>query len=349
MDPKEEPIKPVEEVKLEHRHLYIGGPFAYKNSSKSGSILNPENFEESIMMLDYGKARKIKIAVSDKDPRAGTFPQHNSPDEYKTDLELIDSKLLEPYAHMSTLNQLKESGFEHRIASMTRERLRRISKQFSHLSEFTFNQMMDIPTADKRDFDIWCKMLPKHHQVLIAYPKSKTEQTIFAQVLQYDEQGRITGIKHCSFDKGAPMVINETRIDSFGNIRQMAHLGKKGGSDAANSVERFDDGTVLWTITHRGETGTAALKSNDEIVFVANQINDAAKLAAQNLGAELIKNNKWVPGFSIEACQPGGHPMQTTFKTKMREQISQIIDGAMIPGLEPIFRIPLENTESEPT
>ena len=44
-----------------------------------------------------------------------------------------------------------------------------------------------------------------------------------------------------------------------------------------NAVERFDDGTMIWIITENKETGASALKPSEEIVFVANVINTAAK------------------------------------------------------------------------
>ena len=51
-------------------------------------------------------------------------------------------------------------------------------------------------------------------------------------------------------------------MDKFGNLRQLAHMGNKGGSIALNAVERFDDGTMVWIITENKETGASALKIN---------------------------------------------------------------------------------------
>ena len=162
----------------------------------------------------------------------------------------------------------------------------------------------------------------KHRQVVVAYPHRRTGLTIFSQVIQYNDEGAVLGIKHCSYDQGRILVVNESGIDSYGNIRQIAHLGAKGDNVAAayNSVERFDDGTVVWTITQDRVTGSAALRPDGEIVFVQGQMNAAAKLAAQNLGAEDVMNDEWVPGFSLYACKPTEEPMQIAFKNKVNDR-----------------------------
>lgn len=352
-DKQTEETKKPDQVNLEHRHNYIGGPYAYKNSSKSGRRLDTDNLTELVLMTKPGRAAKVSIALPDQDPRAGIYPQHNTiiKDESKIDedtseendyvnrLELIPSRTLDPYISLTNTKQLKLSGFEPRICSMTKTRLEKIKSQFSHLSSFAFNQMLDIPRPDKRDFGIWYKIISKSNQVLIAYPSEKEKKTNFIQVIQYDKDENILGIKHCTFAEGEPLVINETTIDKYGNLRQIAHLGAKGESDYFNSVERFDDGTVSWIISHKGESGAAVLKSKGEVLFVENRVNEAAKIAARNLGAEKVIDGKWLGEFDENACRHECLPMQEAYKTKVRKQINQIIDGASIPGLDPIFWI----------
>ena len=75
------------------------------------------------------------------------------------------------------------------------------------------------------------------------------------------------------------------------------------------------------------------------MVFVGNVINNAAKLAARNMGAEVVIGNAWGGRFCPSGCRPECHPMQQNFKAQVRLQINQIIDGATIPGLDPIFKI----------
>jgi hypothetical protein len=335
-DPPEGNQRP--DVSLKHKFNYVGGAFAYKNSNSKSSILNPESFREEVLMIGYGRARKVRVAIEEADPRAGSYPDHNSQQDFRESLELIPARTLEPYKHMSEIASLEANGYKRSVSSLTKEKMRRIQHQFSQLNRYAFNQMMDIPTPDKRDFDIWYKEIPKRNQLVIVFPQTKTALTNFAQVINFDEEKNVIAIKHCSFDQGRPFVINETCIDALGNLRQIAHLGFKGESTASNSVERFDDGTVTWTITQDKFTGSAALRPNDEIVFIQNLMNEQAQLAARNFGAESVVADRWIPGFSFQACSAEeNHPMQKAFKEKMRKQIGNIIDGAMIPGLIPIF------------
>ena len=352
-DKKEkEEIKKADLVKLEHRHNYIGGPYAYKNSSKTGKRLDPENLTELVLMTKPGIAAKVSIAMPEDDERAGNFPQHNTvikniqkeddeivDEDFTQTLELLPARTFDAYAHLTNTKQLKASGFEKRICSMTKNRLDKIQAQFSHLSTFAFNQMLDINRPDKRDFTVWFKVIEKNNQVIIAYPNEKEKTTNFIQVIQYDNNENILGIRHCTFAGNSPLVINETTIDKFKNLRQIAHLGAKGESEYLNSVERFDDGTVSWIITHRGISGSGVLKPNGEIVFVENIYNESTQVAVKNLGAEKVVDGTWTGEVDLDACTKNSSPMQEAYKDKVRKQISQIIDGASIPGLDPIFWI----------
>ncbi len=352
--PSDDPIKKepaIDEVKLEHKYSYVGGHYAYKNSSKGGKRLDPENLKQLILMTRPGHASKVNISLPDQDARAGIYPQHNTiianaedmemADNFINDLELIPSRTMDPYAHLTDIKSLEKSGFEQRICSMTKQRLDKVKAQFSHLSDYAFNQMLDIPAPDKRDFPVWYKALPKNNQILIAFPNKKTKHTIFVQVIQYNAEGMITGIKHCSFGATEPLVINESLIDNFQNYRQIAHIGSKSNSDYINSVERFDDGTVSWIISHKATVGAAALRPDGTIVFIENKLNHATEIAARNLGAENVENGNWGGKFDPEACKPNANVMQEAFKDKVRKQISQIVDGAAIPGLDPIFWVEL--------
>lgn len=344
-----EPKEPkVDEVQLSHRFNYVGGHYAYKNSSKKAKRLDPQNLTQLVLMTKPGRASKVSISMPQQDARAGVYPQHNTmvPESEDSEafiktLEMIPARSMDAYANLIDIKSLEQGGFSPRICSLTTQRLDKIKAQFSHLSDFAFNQMLDIPTPDKRDFEVWFKAIEKVNQVLIAFPAKKTKQSIFVQVIQYDIEGRILGIKHCSFSSGQPLVINESIVDKFGNYRQIAHLGAKDGSKNLNAVERFDDGTVSWIISSSGQSGAAALRPSGEIVFLDNQINEAAELAARNLGAEAVKDGVWSGTFDPNACKSSSNIMQEAFKDKVRVQISQIIDGAAIPGLDPIFWVEL--------
>ncbi len=348
-----EEIKKADLVKLEHKHNYIGGPYAYKNSSKTGKRLDPENLTELVLMTKPGIAAKVNIALPEDDTRAGNFPQHNTivkkaqkeedevliEEDFSKNLELLPARTFDAYAHLTNTIQLKAAGFQKRICSMTKNRLEKIQAQFSHLSTFAFNQMLDINRPDKRDFLVWFKIIDKHNQIIIAYPNEKEKTTNFIQVIQYDFNQNILSIRHCTFSESNPLVINETAIDKYKNLRQIAHLGVKGESEFLNAVERFDDGSVSWIITHNNINGSGVLKPNGEISFVDNIYNESTQVAIKNLGAEKVVDGTWTGEVDLEACKKNSNPMQEAYKDKVRKQISQIIDGASIPGLDPIFWI----------
>lgn len=361
------PKPDIEDVKLNHNFNYVGGmrsKYSFKDSKKKTSQnLDPNKLTELVLMTRPGTASRVMIAMPEEDSRAGIYPQHNTIfkeveandadleddeiielpekdlEDFRTSLELIPSRKLEPYKNLIDIKKLKDQGFQKRVCTMTKQRLDVIKNQFSHLSEFAFNQMLDIPRPDKRDFPVYYKILTKSNQIVIAYLGEKSKKTHFVQIIQYNKKNHIKSIKHCTFDEGEPLVINETQIDKFGNFRQIAHVGNKGGSEYYNSVERYDDGTVSWAITHNKETGAAVLRPSGEIVFLEDIHNHAAETAARNLGAEGVLDGEWTGEFDLAACGLECDPMQETFKSKVRDQISNIVDGASIPGLDPIFWI----------
>lgn len=357
-DKNQKPNKPdQDDVKLSHQYNYIGGPYAYKNSSKQGKRLDPKNLTELVLMTKPGRASKVIISLPQEDKRSGVFPQHNTilkkndiddedefvdvindPNDFINTLELLPSRTLEAYQDLDTAINLKKNNFEKRICTLTKARLEKVKEQFSHLTEFAFNQMLDIPRPDKRDFVVWYKSLSAN-QIIIVYVTDSTKHSNFAQVVTYDKQKRIRGVRHCSFDNAKPLIINESYVDKYGNLRQIAHMGSKSGSDVFNSAERFDDGTVSWIVSQNKTTGAAVLRPNGEILFVENLINDQSLIAARNLGAEGVIEGQWSGVFSQEACLRDCHPLQETFKIKVRQQIHQIVDGSAIPGLDPVFWI----------
>ena len=207
---EKEPQKPkADSVKLQHSHKYFGGPYSYKNSSRIAkdkkAALDPEKLHEMVLMTRPGQISRVSIALPEEDIRAGVFPQHNTifhldesaneideedimpsaidETNYQTGLELIEAKDLKPYEHLKDIVALKKSGFEKRICSMTKTRLAKIKAQFSHLSEFAFNQMLDITRPDKRDFTVWYKIISEKSTVIIAYPCEKTKYTNFVQLI----------------------------------------------------------------------------------------------------------------------------------------------------------------------
>ena len=327
-----------ERLNLKHTYNYIGGYYAYKNSSKQQRRLDPQSLQETVLLTKPGQAQRLMMAFhEDLDERAGNFPQHNSPESFREGLELLPAKTLKPYTSLCTIEQIEKDGFKHKIASMTKDRLSKIRAQFMHLEDFAFNQMMDIPRPDKRDFDVWYKSLASSNQMMIAYPHVKTGEVLFIQVIKYDDQGRIHAIRHTTFGEGEPLVINESCVDKYGNLRQIAHMGAKSGSKAVNSVERFDDGTVMWIISKEKISGAAGLRADGVIELMPDDKNPSAVLSARNLGAEGVEDGEWTGELDHKALTPDCNAMQESFKQQVRGQIDQIIDGATIPGLDPIF------------
>jgi hypothetical protein len=339
-DNKQEKNKQHPDVDLQHTFNYVGGAFAFKNSKKKREIIDPKNEEKSVLITGYGKARPVSVNKPELDPRAGVYPKHNSPEDFKLELEVLESKSFESYQNLSDVEKIKAKGYKHKVVSITKERLNEIYEQFSHLSIYAFNQMMCINAPDKRDFDVWYKTNKKTGQSVVIYPHSQTGLSQFIQVIEKNKAGEVRSVKHSVFDNGVPILVNETSLDKFDNIRQIAHVGAKPGSIIKNAVERFDDGTVIWTVTKENESGSAALKLNGEIIVVGEELNDLNMLAAKNLGAEGILNDgTWTGAFSLEGCLAKDHPEQQEYKESARKQVGQVIDSATIPGLKPIFPV----------
>ncbi len=335
----EELKKPHADVNLEHRHVYVGGAFAYKNSRRK-DLADPKQREASVLITGYGRARPVDVVVPVFDGRAGVNPDHNSPEDFQEELEIMQARSFDVYKDIASVEGLQKKKYKPVMVSFTKDRIHKVFNQFSHLSIYAFNQMMCITSPDKRDFEVWVKKISKTNQLITAFPHTKTNLTQFIQVIDRDKEDNVIGIKHILFDKGEPFVINESAIDKFENIRQIAHVGVKGGSLAKNAVERFDDATVLWTVTREKESGTAALKPNGEIIIIGKELSEVNMLAARNLGGEgLNPDQSWSGSFSLQACLAEDDPLQEQYKESVRKQIGQIVDGAAIPGLEPIFSV----------
>lgn len=292
-------------------------------------------------MMKPGQARSVMLAKGQKDPRVGIFPQHNSQGAFRDGLEPVEAITFEEYDKYFDNCEFEKAGWQKTKAVLTKKKIREVAHQFANLSSGAFRQMMYMVDKDKRDFVVYTKHDQSKRETSVAYTNTKTGLTHFVQVITRDTEGNIRRLVHCMYDKGMPFVINESIIDEEARLRQIAHVGKKGDSKVKNALERFDDGTVTWTVTNDEGSGTAALKPNGEIIILGDGDMDYAKmLAARNLGAEgLTKRGTWDGCFSLQACLANDHPMQKEYKDAVRRQINQIVDGTSLPGLKPIFDV----------
>ena len=195
----------------------------------------------------------------------------------------------------------------------------------------------------------------------------------FMQVITRNPAGEIINLKNITYDAGEPVVINESLIDKFGNKRGIAHIGAKGpNATIMNALERFDDGTICWHVSQGldipktrliannmlkydfcPESATALMKEDGSVFFVdpitgqlvlRDNLTQLAQTAARNLGAEGIDANTqdWTGDFALEACiaeAEDRYILRREYKEAVRKQLYQIIDGASIPGLDPIFNV----------
>ncbi len=322
------------ELKLKHTHNYLSSGIRVKKAQSA------EGRSQSVLMMKPGTARPVEVFDTKKDPRAGIFPQHNSPGAFRDELQVLESITFEGFDSLIDVHDLEKQGWQTKSLALTKKRVREIADKFANLSSNAFKQMMSLTCKDKRDFEFHYLIDDENHLTKTAYVNERSGLTLFVQYIYRDSNGRVLKLLHCMFDKGEPFVVNESRIDDYGNIRQISHVGKKGGSNVKNSLERFDDGTVVWTVTDGEKSGTAILRPNGEIKVLGGMLNALNMIAARNLGAEgLNKDGSWDEKFSLSACKPDDHPMQKEYKDSVRNQIYNIIDGSSIPGLKPIFDI----------
>jgi hypothetical protein len=249
---------------------------------------------------------------------------------------------------------LERMGFTKSTTAMTRKRLYQVAKQFSHMNLEAFKQMVCVYDDKQRDYEIYVRRkagdifskTPSETAIAIFNPNLGFLQ--FMQILEKDLAGNVTNLKHIVFEAGDPIVINESRLDQFGKLRQIAHVGDWGGkSEYLNSVERFDDGSILWTLTEQNaarNSASAALKEDGQIVILKNLDSSLHQVVARNLGSEGIDANtgRWTGRFDPAAMRPeyeDKYILRREYKDSIRKQVYQIIDGAAIPGLLPIFDV----------
>jgi len=333
--------EPGSAFKISHDFNYLS-----KNSKSKKSDLNKPS---RIIYAGPGKARLVELIVPG-DQRAGRFPQHNSMGPFPMSIEVLPSLRIDEYEGLHTRQALESAGFEKKNSVLTKKKIAKIAEQFANLSPMTFSEMMCLKTEfQKRDFEIWTK-LNQQDELVIAYINFNSQIVQFFQVIQRDYENRIVNVKHVVCETGLPLVVNQSCIDIYGNVRNVAHVGITGATEnqCRNSLERFDDGTVVWTVTDyrkdRIVSGAAAMLDSGEILIIPTGDITLSQLAARNLGAEGIDPNtqKWRGSFDKNACVPeiyDKYIVRREYKAAVRNKVHQIVDGACIPGLMPIFNI----------
>jgi hypothetical protein len=329
--------------------LKIAHNFNYLNRKKKSFKIKNDG-PSRIIYTGPGKARLVEILLPDQDPRAGRFPQHNSEGPFPENLEVLPSLTMDFFEEFHTIDSLEEIGFEKYTCSLTKKKIAKLQSQFCNLSNLSFNEMMCLNHQEeqKRDFDIWHFTIDQ--ELVIAYVNPQYNFVQFFQTIIRDDMDRIIDLKHVVCEAGLPLVMNQTTIDQFGNLRNIAHVGITGSQENAfrNSLERFDDGTIVWTTSDykygRNLTGSAVMKDSGEVIILEGSDRELAEFSARNLGAESIDpyTLAWTGTFDEEACMPEMDDkfiVRREYKAAVRDKVSQIVDGACIPGLEPIFDV----------
>jgi hypothetical protein len=346
----------------------VGHSFNYFNKQRRSFKNSDEKKQvpEKVIYTNPGQARSLKLYQKDFEYRVGNFPQHNSAGDFHENLEILPSISLEVFSDLHTVSNLLEREFEEQNAVLTKKKISKIGKQFANLSSECFLQMMCLhDSKDKRDFKIWVKRGPigfftspniSHQQsfegeeIVIAYINQSRGTIQFIQTITKNIYGDIIDLKHVVYELGIPIVINQSTFDKFGNLRNIAHVGVTGSTKNGfiNSLERFDDGTVLWTSSElvKGcyHSGSSALKIDGSVILLDGGNKKLSEFSARNLGAEGIhpRTLSWSGKYSPDACLreiDDKFIVRREYKSAVRKQVYQIIDGACIPGPEPIFNI----------
>jgi len=328
--------------KVEHFQKY------FSDSNKKKDLLDP-NKNNRIVYAKPGQALSVEVVCSE-DVRAGIFPQHNSQGDFPEELELNPSLKLDLYENLINTDLLEENDFFKVTVSLTQKRTAQIYDQFSHLSPVCFEEMMSFDVDSKqRDFDVYVKEAEDGF-VHIAHLNRHFGFTQFFQSFKLNDYGEIIDLRHVVCEAGVPIVINQSFIDAYDNLRSVAHVGITGSKKNSfyNSLERFDDGSLIWTSSDfkqgKNLTGSAVLFEDGRIVLIKGSDQQLAQFSARNLGAEAInpKNLKWKGRFSKEGCislYEDSYAMRREYKMQVKHKVNQIIDGACIPGFMPIFKV----------
>jgi hypothetical protein len=353
--------KPGEVVNVGHQFNYFNRHSrSFKNSEEK------KQAPEKVIYTNPGQARSLQLYQKAFEYRIGNIPQHNSQGDFHLDLEILPSISFDNYSNLHTQIDLLDNDFEEQTAVLTKKKLAKIGQQFANLSPECFLQMMCLHDCkDKRDFKVWVKRGPigffsnlnishqkslEGQETVIAYINQNRGSIQFIQTISRNIYGDIIDLKHIVYELGIPIVINQSTFDKFGNLRNIAHVGVTGSAQNGfiNSLERFDDGTVIWTSSVESQgnylTGSAALTTTGEIILLNDGDKRMTEFSARNLGAEGIhpRTLSWTGKYSPEACLPETEDkfiVRREYKAAVRKQVYQIIDGACIPGPEPIFNI----------
>jgi hypothetical protein len=334
---------PKKGFEVEHDHKY------FSNKASKNELID-ESKDNQVIYTGPGQARVIELVdLGNQDQRAGLFPQHNSVGDFPEDFAINPSLQLNKYQGLSTSQLLEDNGFFEDKATMTKKKLSQIQNQFANLSPLCFEEMMCISSdAKQRDFNVWAKF--DDNETTVAYINPNLEIVQFFQTYIKDEFGQIVDVRHVVCETGMPIVINQTMIDEFGNHRNIAHVGVTGSKKNSfyNSLERFDDGSLVWTSSDfkfgRNLTGSAVIRDDGSIELLEGSDLQMAEFSARNLGAEAIdpKTLKWKGKYSKEGCireEDDKYVTRREYKAQVRTKVNQIIDGACIPGLTPIFTV----------
>ena len=344
--------------------MSVGHNFNYfsRQARPNRARTEADEANEQVIFTDFGQARSVELKLPPPDARAGTFPQHNTPGAFRKDFETISSLRLTDYEGLHTVECLEKAGFKLQRAILTRKHIDRVAHQFANLSPRCFRDMMCLFDDSKRDFEVWIKIPQDHDQwavhegkrvpvaidIDIAYINPRLDLIQFIQTVQYDQDLNIIDLRHVVFEVGLPLVANQSCFDKFGNLRNIAHVGVTGSKENSfeNSLEGLDVGTVIWTSSDfkDGKTvsGAALLRHSGEVVLLADGDRRMAEFSARNLGAEGInpKTLAWTGRYAASAAKAEAddkYVVRTEYKQAVRSQVYQIVDGACIPGPEPIF------------
>lgn len=343
-------------AKISHSVDYCSASSNYSQKQYFRKGIEREEDEEMVVYTKPGYARALELKLAPEDLRAGKLPQHNTQGEFDPNMPIPptrDITVIQQDVYHADL--LANYGFVYARAVMTQKRIYTLHQQFFNLNFVAFKHMLGCSEKerDKRDFDLWIK---KESDFEYSYVVTDVENgfATFMQIVKKNEEGIPKNIIFMPFHGGKAVVMAESYIDDDGRLRNVAHIGIAGAAavnntktDRRSGLERFDDGTMMWTVSSfkrgRSTTGAAALRPDGLIVLMKNSQNKKlAQAAARSFGGEGInpQTKVWNGKFSIDGCLPfdkDPHDLRTDYKAAVLKQTSALLDGSCIPGLLPIF------------